>query len=85
MVAPEVEREPGDVIEDQLLRDALLNADAQARIQQYQQAEQIILDEVPWLPLYFGQYHVLIKPYVQDYLIPASIVPRLRFITLAAD
>jgi len=70
---------------DQLLRDALLNADPQERIQQYQQAEQIILDEAPWYPLYFGQYHVLIKPYVQNYLIPASIVPRLRFVTLAAE
>jgi ABC-type oligopeptide transport system substrate-binding subunit len=70
---------------DQLLRDALVNPDPQERIQQYQQAEQIILDEVPWFPLYLGEYHILIKPYVENYLIPASIVPRLRFITLAPE
>lgn len=69
---------------DDLLRQALLAGDPQQRIQLYQQAEQIILDDVPWFPLFFGEYHVLIKPYVQNYLIPGAIVPRLRFITLAS-
>ena len=68
---------------DQLLRQALLEPDPQRRIQEYQQAEQIILNDVPWLPLFFGEYNVLIKPYVQNYLTPGAIVPRLRFITLA--
>jgi oligopeptide transport system substrate-binding protein len=69
---------------DQLLREALVEPDAQRRIELYQQAEQIILDEVPWVPLFFDRYHVLIKPYVEDYLIPPTIVPRLRYITLGA-
>ncbi|OGO52325.1 MAG: hypothetical protein A2148_01515 [Chloroflexi bacterium RBG_16_68_14] len=70
---------------DDLLRRALLEPDQQQRIQLYQQAEQIILDEVPWFPLFFGQYHALVKPYVKDYLIPPAIVPRLRFVTLEAQ
>ena len=70
---------------DELLRQALLEPDPQQRIEQYREAEQIILDDVPWFPLYFGRYHVLIKPYVKNYLIPASIVPRLRFITLEPE
>ena len=67
---------------DALLREALLEADPQRRIELYQEAEQIILDDVPWFPLFFDRFHVLIKPYVQNYKIPAAIVPRLRFVEL---
>ena len=67
---------------DALLRAALIEPDPQTRIDLYRQAEDIILEEVPWFPLYFDQFHALIKPYVIDYLIPASIVPRLRFVSL---
>jgi len=68
---------------DDLLRRALTEPDQQARIQLYQQAEQIILDDVPWMPLFFSRYHVLIKPYVQNFQIAGAVVPRLRYITLA--
>ncbi len=67
---------------DDLLRRALVEADPQQRTDLYRQAERIILDEVPWFPLFFSRFHVLVKPYVQDYRIPAGIVPRLRFVTL---
>lgn len=69
---------------DDLLRRALTEPDRQQRIELYRQAEQIILDDVPWIPLFFDRYHVLIKPYVKDYKIPPAIVPRLRFISLEA-
>lgn len=68
---------------DTLLRDALKQTDQQQRIQLYQQVEQIILDEVPWFPLFFDRYHLLVKPYVQNYLVPSAVVERLRFITLS--
>ena len=67
---------------DDLLRRALVEPDTEQRIALYQQAEQIILDDVPWVPLFFGRFHALVRPYVKNYLIPAGIVPRLRFITL---
>jgi ABC-type transport system substrate-binding protein len=67
---------------DALLRQALLETDETERIRLYQEAEQIILDDVPWVPLFFDRFHALVKPYVKDYLIPASIVPRLRFVSL---
>jgi oligopeptide transport system substrate-binding protein len=70
---------------DELLREAQMEPPGQRRIDLYQEAEQIILDDVPWFPLFFDRFHVLIKPYVNDYLIPATIVPRLRFITLADE
>jgi oligopeptide transport system substrate-binding protein len=68
---------------DTLLRQALTEQDQQRRIDLYRQAQQLILDDVPWLPLFFDQYHVLIKPYVQNYVIPSAIVPSLRYITLS--
>ncbi len=67
---------------DDLLRRALVEQDPQQRIDLYRQAERIILDDVPWFPLFFSRYHVLVKPYVKDYRIPAGIVPRLRFVSL---
>ena len=67
---------------DVLLREALTEGDPERRVQLYQQAEQMILDDVPWFPLFFGQNHALVKPYVKNYIIPPAIVPRLRFIEL---
>ena len=67
---------------DSLLREALTEQDPQRRIDLYRQAERIIIDDVAWFPLFFSRFHVLVKPYVKDYLIPAGIVPRLRFISL---
>jgi ABC-type transport system substrate-binding protein len=67
---------------DTLLRQAQTEPDRAARTDLYRQAERMILEDVPWFPLFFEKYHVLIKPNVQDYQIPPAIVPRLRFITL---
>ena len=70
---------------DALLREALTEPDPSRRIELYQQAEQLILDDVPWFPLFFDRFHALVKPYVKNYLIPPAIVPRLRFISLSSE
>ncbi len=70
---------------DDLLRRALTESDEQQRIDLYRQAERVVLEEVPWFPLFFDRFHVLIKPYVNDYLIPAGIVPRLRFVSIEGE
>jgi oligopeptide transport system substrate-binding protein len=67
---------------DQLLRQALVEADRAQRTDLYRQAERLVLQDAPWVPLFFEQYHALIKPNVQNYQIPPAVVPRLRFITL---
>jgi oligopeptide transport system substrate-binding protein len=43
----------------------------------YQQAEQIIVDEAPCLPLWFGTNHILVKPYVKGYEFNALGIPDL--------
>ena len=70
---------------DALLREALTEPDSGRRIELYQQAEQLILDDVPWFPLFFDRFHALVKPYVENYLIPPAIVPRLRFISFSSE
>ena len=67
---------------DTLLREALTEQGSERRIALYQQAEQLILDDVPWFPLFFDRFHILVKPYVKNYPIPGGIVPRLRFVVL---
>ncbi len=67
---------------DRLLEEARTEQDAEKRYGLYQQAEQLIIQDAPWIPLFFGQDHVLIKPYVKDYLLTPIVVPRLRFVSI---
>ncbi|MDI6857622.1 MAG: peptide ABC transporter substrate-binding protein [Dehalococcoidia bacterium] len=67
---------------DALLLQARTEQDVAARMALYQQAEQIILDEAPWIPLYYGRDHVVVKPYVKNYLLPPMVIPKLRYVTL---
>ena len=45
--------------------------------QQYQQAEQIALDEVGWLPLYYGKTNLLLRPTVSGLVVtPQGLFPK---------
>ncbi len=52
---------------DELIEQARIEKDPQKRIQLYQQAEDIIIEEVPWILLFHSKDVVLVKPYVRDY------------------
>lgn len=67
---------------DRLLERARTEKDAERRLALYQQAEQIIVNDAPWIPLYHSSDHVLVKPYVKDYRVQPLIIPRLRFIRI---
>jgi len=48
------------------------------RVSLYNQAEQIIIDDAPWIPLWYsGERMVLIKPYVTGYRLTPLIIPKL--------
>jgi peptide/nickel transport system substrate-binding protein/oligopeptide transport system substrate-binding protein len=49
----------------QLLKQADVNRDQHARLQQYYQAEQQLVNDVAWLPMYQLESVSLLKPYVQ--------------------
>ena len=66
---------------DYLLEEARVEVDVVRRMSLYREAEELIVNDAPWLPLWFaGERHVLIKPYVKDYIITPMIVPKMRHV-----
>ena len=65
---------------DRLLRKARIG-DVQDRLNLYEQVEEMIVNDAPWVPLWFGSdRYLLIKPYVKGYTIPPMTVPKMRHI-----
>ena len=66
---------------DQVLERARVEQDREARFALYHEAEQIILDGAPWIPLYHSAgEHYLIKPYVKGFPISSLVIPRFRYV-----
>ena len=64
---------------DRLLEAARVERDWPTRMALYNDAEQRIVDEVPWVLLWFsGENIVLLKPYVKGYALTPLIVPKLK-------
>ena len=70
---------------DALLEQARVGAQ-QERYELYHQAERIILDDAPWIPLWnSGEQYVLVKPTVNDYYLTPLIIPKLRYVYLTEE
>jgi len=67
---------------DELLVQARTEQDSAKRMSLYQQAEQLILADMPWVPLYNGRDHVVVKPYVKNYMLPPVVMPYLRYVSI---
>ena len=68
---------------DALLEQARIETDEAKRFRIYNVVEQTILDDAPWIPLWYsGERYLLVKPYVQDYLQTPLIIPKLRHVYL---
>ncbi len=52
---------------DALLDEAAVETDMKRSLALYQQAEQEMVDDAAFLPLWFGQNYILVKPYVDGY------------------
>ena len=72
---------------DSLLEQARVEQDERKRIDLYHRAEQEIVHDAPWLPLWygrkldlFGDQFVLVKPYVKGYVPTPMILPKLRYV-----
>ncbi len=71
---------------DDLLMQARVETDTTKRYSLYNEAEQMILDDAPWVPLWFdGESKLLVKPNVHDFLLPPLIIPRYRFIYITEE
>ena len=69
---------------DALLLQARTEQNVQTRIDLYRRVEDILVNEdAVWIPLFFSQTNQVVKPYVEGYVPPRSVVPILRFITIA--
>ena len=68
---------------DGLLEKARVG-DVQDRLNIYENVEEMIVNDAPWVPLWFGSdRYLLIKPYVKGYTIPPMTVPKMRHIYFA--
>ena len=68
---------------DAILEEARTETDVNRRVELYHQAEDMIVKDAAWLPLWYdGERHVLIKSHVNDYRITPMTVPKLKEVQL---
>jgi oligopeptide transport system substrate-binding protein len=66
---------------DRLLEEASVERDREQRFQLYNQVEQLILDDAPWVWTWFsGEGYALIKPEVSDYFLLQMSIPKYRYV-----
>ena len=63
---------------DRLLEQARVEQNQQARFRLYHQAEQVIVRDAAWVPLWHGKQFILVKPYVTGFRASPVIQPWLR-------
>ncbi len=68
---------------DALLDQARGALDAEERLALYQQAEQMILDDAAWIPIYFDVENWLVKPNVQNFQIPPIKIPKFQYVSVS--
>jgi oligopeptide transport system substrate-binding protein len=62
---------------DALLDQAAIEQDEADRLAMYQQAEQLVVDDAPCLPLFHGANYILVEPYVKNYELSPLGIPDL--------
>ncbi len=66
---------------DRLLEEARTERDRERRFELYNQIEQMILDDAPWVWTWFsGEGYALIKPEVSDYFLLQMSIPKYRYV-----
>jgi len=65
---------------DAILDEAGVEADPEKRQALYREAEQLVIDEAVWVPLYFDLEHWLVKPWVKEYSITPMIIPKFQYV-----
>ncbi|MCK5212347.1 MAG: peptide ABC transporter substrate-binding protein [Dehalococcoidia bacterium] len=65
---------------DELLALAAAELDDEVRLEIYRQAERVVIEDAPCLPLVYGANHVLVKPYVSGYVPSPLGVPDLSVV-----
>lgn len=68
---------------DSLLEEARGEQDFDKRVELYQQAEEMILDDAPIVPLTHNADYWLTKPYVEGMIYPPVIIPKLKYVSIS--
>ncbi|MFP3895382.1 MAG: peptide ABC transporter substrate-binding protein [Anaerolineales bacterium] len=63
---------------DELLEAARVESDAAKRWELYREAERILVQEAPIVPLYHGMNHYLVKPNIKEFSAGAGLRPWLK-------
>jgi len=67
---------------DALLEKARTEADSERRMALYQEAERIIVEDAPCIPLWHAEKYILTKPYVEGAVHAAAIFPWLKDVSI---
>ena len=67
---------------ESLLQEAAIEVDEERRLELYRQAEKVVVDDAPCLPLMYGANHVLVKPYVSGFVPGPLGVPDLTRVSV---
>lgn len=67
---------------DSLLDQAAIEQDPATRLQTYQTAEQLIVQDAAVLPLFFGRNYVVVAPYVKNYVLSPLGYPLLNKVSI---
>ncbi len=66
---------------DAILEQARTEPDVERRVELYHQAEDLIVQDAPLLPLWYtGEQYVLIKGHIEDYRLTPMTIPKLRHV-----
>jgi oligopeptide transport system substrate-binding protein len=68
---------------DKRLEEARVEQDFEKRIALYQQAEEMILEDAPIVPLTHNAEYWLTKPYVEGMIYPPAIIPKLKYVSIS--
>lgn len=69
---------------DQLTKEGRLETNPEARRKLYQEAEQIVVEDAPWVFIYHYTTHALVQPYVKGFVLPSfgAYTVKLKYVWL---
>jgi ABC-type transport system substrate-binding protein len=65
------------------LDEAALEQDSDRREELYRQAEQLIINDAPWVPLYYSTEYWLVKPHVKGFTSVPMIIPQFQYVYIS--
>lgn len=67
---------------DRLLDEAGVEQDEEKRLALYQKAEELIVQDAPWILLWYDIHYWLTKPDVKGLIFPPMVIPKLGYVSI---